>query len=154
MEITQEMQEVMILSLLRHDKTPQGVECSFFQFGTVGVKFYGYCNDSKHKAIEAFHMQSRCYAKGLAPKPGQVFSVPIKGAGIYGSPMALHGYTTEIAVMVDNPSHGDRSKLREALSVANLPHGDLHSGNVGYIIENDTFKLVPIDFGSHFVNLS
>ena len=155
MEITREMQEAMILSLLRHDKTPSGVECSFFQFGPVGVKFYGYGKDANEKARDAFAQQSRCYASGLAPKPGGMFAIPIKGAGTEGRCMHLHGYTTEIAIMANREQpidDTDREVMYSKLRNAGLPCGDLHSRNIGYVVdeENDSFKLVPIDFGSHF----
>ena len=152
MELTKEMKEAMIVSLLRHDATPSGVECSFFQFGTVGIKFYGYTDFAKNAARNAFAQQVRCYAKGLAPKPGVVFSIPIKGAGNDGSPIFLHGYTTEVAVMVEGIDDDERRTMRMLLDAAGLPAGDLHSRNVGYVVDEatNTFKLVPIDFGYHF----
>jgi hypothetical protein len=155
MEITREMQETMIVSLLRHDKTPSGVECSFFQFGTVGVKFYGYGSDARIKAKASFASQVKCYAAGVAPKPGKMFSVPIKGAGKYGEAIQLHGYTTEVAIVLrpdQNATDFEREVMYDSLEAAGLPCGDLHSGNIGYVVDekNDCFKLVPIDFGSHF----
>lgn len=146
------MQEAIVLSLLRHDKTPQGVECSFFQFGTVGVKFYGYGPDARDAADRALQRQKGCYRQGFAPKPGQMFCIYLKGNGEHGSGLKLYGYTTEVAIMVpmipDEACHALRDRLRDA----GLPSGDLHRKNVGYVVDEatDTFKLVPIDFGWHF----
>lgn len=154
MEITQAMQESLLLSLLRHDKTPSGVECSFFQFGTIGVKFYGYGDEAKEKARKAFSQQSTCYENDLAPKPGKLFAISIKGAGS-NAPISLHGYTTEIAIVMKGwtPNLDDEiCTLRQRLHAAGLPSGDLHSVNVGYVVDTQAndFKLVPIDFGWHF----
>jgi len=152
MEITNEMQATMIVSLLRHDKTPQGVECSFFQFGTTGVKFYGYGEDAEESASNAFHTQVECYQLGLAPKPGKLFSIPLKGAGEYGKRVCLYGYTTEVAIMSHDVAEEDCYRVKRQLEDAGLPSGDLHLRNVGYVVDEktDTFKLVPIDFGKHF----
>jgi hypothetical protein len=155
MEITQEMKEAMILSLLRHDKTPSGAECSFFKFGTVGVKFYGYGLNAKSSAKKAFDQQSRCYASGLAPKPGKVFAITVKGAGDFGEAMQLHGYTTEVAITLGRGQQVNEEefyRMQDKLIEASLPYGDLHGANVGYVVdeETDAFKLVPIDFGRHF----
>jgi len=157
MDITREMQEAMIVSLLRHDATPSGVECSFFQFGAVGVKFYGYGDMAQEKARKAYWQQCRCYDAGFAPKPGKTFSIAIKGAG-NGESMFLHGYTTEVAVMLraqDMIPDKERAALYEGLRNARLPCGDLHPRNVGYVVDEKTnaFKLVPIDFGWHFAGL-
>jgi len=156
MEITREMQEAMIVSLLRHDETPSGMECSFFQFGCIGVKFYGYGSDAKHAAENAFDQQVKCYHAGVAPKPGAVFSFPIKGAGLHGRAIYLYGYTTEIAIVFSGSYHADddRQEMYRRLETAGLPCGDLHSRNIGYVVDEktDTFKLVPIDFGHHFTN--
>jgi len=153
MEITQEMKEKMLLSLLRHDRTPSGVECSFFQFGSVGVKFYGYGENACERASNAFERQTRCYLQGLAPRPGRTFAISLKGAGCHkGHDLVLYGYTTECAIVVPTPDEDDVSKLYAALDAAGLPSGDLHYANIGYVVDEETesFKLVPIDFGWHF----
>lgn len=151
-----------ICKAIKHCKpSGHGIECNFFNLNdTIGIKLF----DEKKARDSAYISQALCARYDLAPYVGRRFQLDCK---LWWRELSYlnhckYGYVTELAdtecLRDDLNTHGQfylanqtivDQKVRfltEELMRFNLGR-DLHMGNLGYILRDNQYKLVPIDFG-------